>query len=535
MKLSNLRIGARLGASYGLLLVLMILLTGAGAMLLRDFNASIERILHDAVPKERLVTEWRSAIALNASRTSLALATEDTAERGTAESGMRQTSERISAIMKELDQSVTSSTGKALLANILATRAQYSEVRKALLAADAAGDTAAIADGKARLAAALGAYDTSLGALAGHEREQAGKMEAAIAAEGHEGQLALGGLCMVALLIAIASTVLVTRSITRPLLRAVEVARTVAAGDLSSVIAAESKDETGQLLGALRDMNASLRAIVGEVRGGAETIATASSEIAHGNLDLSSRTEQQAGSLEETASSMEELTSTVRQNAENARQANGLAQQASSVARRGGEVIAGVTTTMGAIRESAGRIVDIISVIDGIAFQTNILALNAAVEAARAGEQGRGFAVVASEVRALAQRSASAAKEIKGLIDASVANVGAGSRQVEQAGATMDEIVQSVARVTDIMGEITMASREQETGIEQINGAVAEMDTVTQQNAALVEEAAAAAQSLQEQSARLAEAVSVFRLEGAASVRGVLKQGAPSTRALALA
>jgi len=282
----------------------------------------------------------------------------------------------------------------------------------------------------------------------------------------------------------------------------------------------------------LKEMNASLRNIVGQVRSGTETIATASSEIATGNLDLSARTEQQAGSLEETASSMEELTSTVRQNSENAQQANQMALTASEVARRGGAVIADVVVTMGAIKTSADKIVDIIGVIDGIAFQTNILALNAAVEAARAGEQGRGFAVVASEVRTLAHRSANAAKEIKALIDTSVANVGEGSRQVAQAGSTMDEIVTSVMRVTDIMGEITMASREQEMGIGQINQAVSEMDTVTQQNAALVEEAAAAAQSLQEQSARLADVVSVFRLDGAAPVR---QQAPRSAHAPALA
>jgi len=304
MNVSNLRIGTRLGASYGLLLVLMILLTGAGAWLLHDFDSLSKRILHEALPKERLVVEWRHSIALNATRTTLALATEDAAERGAAEAGMRQTSERISAIQKELERTVTSDAGKALLGGILAKRTEYSDVRKAFLAADAAGDEAGIAAGKTRLKAVLGAYDASLGALAAYEREQAASMEAAIGAENRRGQLLLGALCTVALLIAIASTVLVTRSITRPLRRAVEVARTVAAGDLSSVIAAESKDETGQLLGALRDMNASLRAIVGEVRGGAETIATASSEIAHGNLDLSSRTEQQASSLEETASSM---------------------------------------------------------------------------------------------------------------------------------------------------------------------------------------------------------------------------------------
>jgi methyl-accepting chemotaxis protein len=313
------------------------------------------------------------------------------------------------------------------------------------------------------------------------------------------------------------------RMISRSLQEAVTVAQTVAAGDLTSRIEVKTTDETGQLLQALKNMNESLIKIVGEVRSGTETIASASSQIASGNLDLSSRTEQQASSLEETASSMEELTSTVKQNADNARQANGLATTASDVASKGGAVVSQVVDTMGAINDSSKKIVDIISVIDGIAFQTNILALNAAVEAARAGEQGRGFAVVASEVRSLAQRSAAAAKEIKALIDDSVEKVESGSRLVNEAGATMDEILQSVRRVTDIMGEITAASQEQTAGIEQINQAVTEMDNVTQQNAALVEEAAAAASSLQDQASSLERVVSVFKLDGLQAASPVVK------------
>nr|WP_314621647.1 methyl-accepting chemotaxis protein [uncultured Noviherbaspirillum sp.] len=306
---------------------------------------------------------------------------------------------------------------------------------------------------------------------------------------------------------------LTARSITAPINTAVRIAQTVAAGNLTSQITVSSKDETGQLLRALKDMNESLVKIVGEVRTGTDTIATATSQIAAGNMDLSSRTEQQASSLEETASSMEELTSTVKQNADNARQANQLAMSASDVAVRGGAVVSQVVDTMSAINDSAKKIVDIIGVIDGIAFQTNILALNAAVEAARAGEQGRGFAVVATEVRSLAQRSAAAAKEIKTLIGDSVEKVDAGSKLVAEAGSTMHEVVSSVKRVTDMMGEITAASQEQSAGIEQVNQAVSQMDQVTQQNAALVEEAAAAAESLQEQSSRLAQAVSVFQLD----------------------
>ncbi len=301
-----------------------------------------------------------------------------------------------------------------------------------------------------------------------------------------------------------------------------EVANKIAAGDLSVPIDLRPGDKSS-LMFAMYAMRDSLTRIVSQVRAGTDTIATASVQIVSGNRELSTRTEQQAGSLEETASSMEELTSTVKQNADNARQANQLAVSASDVARKGGTVVSQVVDTMGSINESARKIVDIISVIDGIAFQTNILALNAAVEAARAGEQGRGFAVVASEVRNLAQRSAAAAKEIKVLIDDSVEKVGAGAKLVDQAGATMHEIVESVQRVTDIMSEITSASQEQTAGIEQINQAVTQMDETTQQNASLVEEAAAASEELQEQAGKLAELVSIFK------VANMQVQPAPAT------
>ncbi|RBA24495.1 methyl-accepting chemotaxis protein [Herminiimonas fonticola] len=319
------------------------------------------------------------------------------------------------------------------------------------------------------------------------------------------------------------------RLIARPLAEAVQIAKSVASGDLTQQIHVDSTNETGQLLQALKDMNESLANTVSSVRRGTETITVASGEIASGNADLSSRTESQAGSLEETASSMEELTSTVRQNADNARQANQLVVSASEVAVKGGSVVSEVVTTMGSIKDSSRKIVDIIGVIDSIAFQTNILALNAAVEAARAGEQGRGFAVVASEVRNLAQRSASAAKEIKALIDDSVNKVDVGSKLVDQAGSTMDEIVTSVKHVADIMSEITSASQEQSDGIEQVNQAISQMDEMTQQNAALVEQAAAAAQSMQDQAVELSRAVSIFRLNGnSAPPAAIAKRATPT-------
>jgi len=316
----------------------------------------------------------------------------------------------------------------------------------------------------------------------------------------------------------------ITRSITAPLRQAVEVAERVADGDLGSRVDAQGRDEVAQLMEALGRMNANLAAIVGQVRDGSAAIAQASGEIASGNQDLSSRTEQQAGSLEETAASMEELTSTVRQNTEHARRANGLAASAAGVAGEGGKMVDEVVGTMGRIDASSQRIVDIIGVIDGIAFQTNILALNAAVEAARAGEQGRGFAVVAGEVRTLAHRSAAAAKEIKGLIDDSVHQVQQGTQQVARAGATMGQIVDGIRQVTVIMGEIAAASEEQSAGIEQVNTAIAEMDRVTQQNAALVEQAAAAADAMRDQAAQLSAVVGTFRLGNGDAARTAPRQ-----------
>ena len=326
-------------------------------------------------------------------------------------------------------------------------------------------------------------------------------------------------LSLVAAGVVVGLSWLMLRKVASSLAQASTVARSVAEGDLTQVVSTDRQDELGELLRALGVMRDSLLKTVVQVRQATDSIGTASAEIASGNQDLSSRTEQAASSLEQTAASMEELTATVRQSADAARQANQLAASASEIAVRGGQVVGQVVTTMEEINHSSKKISDIIGVIDGIAFQTNILALNAAVEAARAGEQGRGFAVVAAEVRSLAQRSAEAAKEIKGLIGASVDKVDAGTRLVADAGQTMSEIVGSVQRVSDIIGEITAASGEQSDGIGQVNVAVTQLDQMTQQNAALVEESAAAAESLKEQASRLAQVVQIFRIDGAANVR----------------
>jgi methyl-accepting chemotaxis protein len=359
--------------------------------------------------------------------------------------------------------------------------------------------------------------------IAAQSAQMRAAAEAAMA-RAHDTSVLIIALGLVSGVLSLVTAWFISSGIVRPLRHAVKVARKVAGGDLSGNIRVESGDEVGQLLQALKDMNASLIHIVGDVRGGTQDIAGASGEIAAGNLDLSQRTQAQASSLEQTAAAMEELTGTVKQNADNARQANQLAQSAAAVAGKGGTVVAQVIDTMSSINASSKKIVDIIGVIDAIAFQTNILALNAAVEAARAGEQGRGFAVVASEVRTLAQRSAGAAREIKQLIGDSVERVDAGARLVDTAGATMRDIVASVHRVTDIMGEISLASGEQLSGIEQVNAAIVQMEHVTQQNAALVEQASTAAASMQQRATLLSGTVGIFTLGNEAAPR----QAAPA-------
>ena len=517
MGIGNWKIGVRLAAGLGLALAFMIGIAVTGIANLGKLNEGTEDIATDKVPKVIFAYEAIGGVNDIARAMRNAMLSTDPE---TVKKELKRVEERKGEIDGNLDKLAKliaddiDAESKAKLKAVQEARERYLVVQTAFLQ-KSVDDSKRDENVKYLLTAVRKEQTAYLNALT-----ELGKYQAqAITAASDVASKAYAGSRNLMMVLTAAAAVLaawvawwVTRSITRPLNRAVGVAEAVAGGDLTQRIEVTSRDETGQLLQALANMNDSLARTVGKVRSGSDTITTASNEIASGNLDLSSRTEQQASSLEETASSMEELTSTVQQNAENARQATQLVVSASDFATRGGAVVGQVVSTMGAIKESSNRIVDIIGVIDGIAFQTNILALNAAVEAARAGEQGRGFAVVASEVRNLAQRSAAAAKEIKELIGHSVATVDEGARLVDQAGETMEGIVKAVRQVSDIMQQISAASQEQSSGIAQVNQAIVSIDDVTQQNAALVEEAAAAAQSMRDQAEMLAEAVSVFRL-----------------------
>ena len=516
MFFKHFSVGRKLWALVlGLTLALLVLMGGLLSHLL-DLNDEATHTAQLSEERITLAVRWRGMVALDVHRIVVQMGTSDAAlaERLQKESN----TQAITELQSKVTALVSSTEGKAQLDRIGAARSQALEVIRQAAALRSQGDvSAATALVNDKLQPLVTAY---VGELDNFIQLQERRRDEAAQRTQAQRQRALWislAVCVVVVLGALALSGWLVNSLTEPLQRAVGLAEAIQDGDLTQDVHDDRGDELGHLLRALSAMGAKLRTVVGEVRMGVESVSAAAGQIATGNHDLSARTEQTAANLEETAASMEELTATVTQSADTAHQANQLAAQAAQAAQHGGEVVGQVVVSMEHITESSRKIGDIIGVIDGIAFQTNILALNAAVEAARAGEQGRGFAVVAGEVRTLAQRSAEAAKEIKGLITTSVQNVEQGSHQVGQAGQSMGEIVESVRRVSDLIGEITASTTEQRDGIGQVNQAVANLDQMTQQNAALVEQASAAAASMSEQAQRLAQVVSVFNVGAYAS------------------
>jgi len=518
MKLKDLKLGTRLGAGFASLLALMACTTAISLHQMRSMR-ELNQTLGEQTRLLQLSERWKGETRLNLTRTmSIAKSGNHPQLNAYLQPQMKETSTRISAIQEDIEKSLADEEGKQLLGRVAEKRRAYIAVRNAVFELFKNGQTEqAQSDTEGKLASASDDYFGAINALATRIEKLQAERSADLDTRAQSSQSLLLMLTLLGVACGALIAWSITRSVTRPIHHAADAAKHMAGGDLSRPIQAQGADEVGAMLGALSSMQQGLRAMVEQIRLGTDGVGTASAQIAAGNQDLSSRTEQTAGSLQQTASSMEQLTGTVRQTADSARTANQLASSAREAAAKGGEVVSQVVATMDDIHAGSRRIADITGVIDGIAFQTNILALNAAVEAARAGEQGRGFAVVAAEVRSLAQRSAQAAKEIKTLIGESVGKVESGSKLVQDAGATMDEINASVLRVSDIIGEISSAAAEQSEGLAQVNGAVAQLDRMTQQNAALVEESAAAAQSLRDQAQRLGDTVERFKVRAHAA------------------
>ena len=516
--LTDLRIGLRLGLAFAVSIAFSVSLALYARSQLDRVNEELAFMVQDRLVKVEQLHSVKDNLNHIARAVRNVVLLRDAASQRKELATIEDARAQNTALLQKLDATIQSERGRELLAVATDARPPYNASVQRVIELGLKGGSDAARDlllGETRPLQQR--YMTALEALINFQKEL--MLDAAKSADYRVNFAAVTVLVAAGAAIAIGATLalLITRSVVIPIRQAVDMAETVATGDLRLKLANQRRDETGQLLGALQRMNDALVGIVGTVRGNADSVATASGQIAQGNADLSQRTEQQASSLQETAASMEQLSATVRHNTDTARQAAQLAGSAAEVAQSGGQVMGQMVDTMEQITASSRKIVDIIGTIDGIAFQTNILALNAAVEAARAGEQGRGFAVVAGEVRALAQRSAEAAREIKALIGASVERVEAGNALVGEAGRTMGEVVGQVRRVADLIGEISAASHEQSKGIGQIGEAVNQLDQVTQQNAALVEESAAAAESLRVQARQLAEAVASFKLDASAT------------------
>ncbi|MGB6006776.1 methyl-accepting chemotaxis protein [Castellaniella sp.] len=508
----NLKISTRLSLSFSFVVILLLILSGIGAWRILDSQQDNQE-LNNRLQTSDLLQQLSRQISINANQTQATLAADPDTLR-TLKVSIAASDEQTQKISLQLADMLNSPDAAALLRQAVQDRTAYLKSRnQAFKDLDGGNYGEADAFFNQQLPKMIAGHLARIDQLS---QRQYDSVQQLFDQSARSSQLGLAVLAIATLLALILTPLFawrVTRSIVRPLRHAVDLAGTVAQRQLTVRIRAQGRDEIGQLLTALGAMTDNLRQAVTDVRGSSNAIAAASAQITEGNLDLSSRTEQQAGSLAETAATMEQITATVRQSADNAQQANSLAESAARTATDGGAIVTELVGTMGEINGKSHQVADIVGVIDSIAFQTNILALNAAVEAARAGEQGRGFAVVAAEVRALAQRSAGAAKEIKSLIDTSVEATAKGNEQASRAGAIMRDIVDSIHRVTGIMGEISAASREQTTGIEEINSAMTQMDSVTRQNASLVEASAAAASSLHHQADTLADLVATFALD----------------------